>query len=89
MHIAFDWLVKMGLRYKYNLVILRLSLASYLLARVLDVDGCCSLFVWATRGLAAGSVMATIELRVLLIEAAAELVSSSLYCRLVCGRRHH
>ena len=47
-----------------------MSLAAYALARVLEIDGCESGFAWASRVLAAASVLATIELRVLLIEAA-------------------
>ena len=38
--------------------------------------------VWATRGLAAGSVLAAIELRVLLIQVCDKVVASSIYCRL-------
>ena len=43
---------------------LRLSIASYVLALVLDVEGFWSVLTWATGGLAAGSVLATIELHV-------------------------
>ena len=80
--VPFDHLSACGRRLGYNLYLLRLSIASYLLARVLDVDGCCSAFVWASRGLAAGSVLATIELRLLLLEAGDRLASISIYCRL-------
>ena len=38
--------------------------------------------VWASRGLAAGSVLAIIELRLLLLEAGDRMVACSLYCRL-------
>ena len=38
--------------------------------------------IWVTRGIAAGSVLATIELRVLLLEFADACVSSSIYSRL-------
>ena len=80
--VPFDWLAQKAARVGYNLIILRLSLAAYSLARVLDIEGCVSGFVWASRGLAAGSVLATIELRVLLIEAADAVVASCVYCRL-------
>ncbi len=65
-----------------SLWLLRLSIASYLLGRVLDIDGYCSVIIWVTRGIAAGSVLATIELRVLLLEFADACVSSSIYSRL-------
>jgi hypothetical protein len=61
---------------------MRLSLAAYCLTRVLEVDGCCSAMVFATRGLAAGSVLAVIELRVLLLEAGERMISIALYSRL-------
>ena len=80
--VPFDWMAKQASKFRYNLWLLRLSLAAYLLARVLDIDGCCSVLVWASRGLAAGSVLATIELRVLLIEFADMATSMSLYCRI-------
>ncbi len=51
----------------YPLQLLRLSLASYRLPRVLSADGAFSAEVIAERGIAAGSGLATAELRVLLI----------------------
>jgi len=80
--VPFDWLAGQAAKAGYNLTVLRLSIAAYLLARVIDIEGCCSKAVWASRGLTAGSVLATIELRVLLLEAADTMVSASLYCRL-------
>ena len=77
-----DLLAECAGRTGYNLWLLRLSLAAYALARVLDIEGCCSCLIFATRGLAAGSVLATIELRVLLIEIGDRVNSLSLYCRL-------
>ena len=50
----------------YSLWVLRLSLAAYRLARVLRVDGAFSNFIVATRGITAGSGLATTELRVLM-----------------------
>ncbi len=38
--------------------------------------------MWTTRGIGAGSVLATIELRLLLLEAGDRLVAMSIYCRL-------
>ena len=63
-----DWLVRQGSRYNYPLKILRLSIAAYRLGRTIVIDGICSVLLWATRGITAGSVFATIELRVLLIQ---------------------
>ena len=80
--VPFDCLAECAGRVGYNLTLLRLSIASYLLARVLEVEECCSVLIWATRGLAAGSVMATIELRVLLIVVADRVASLSMYTRL-------
>ena len=80
--VPFDHLADKGRRLKYNLYLLRLSIASYMLARVLEVEGCCSVVIHASRGLAAGSVLATIELRLLLIDAGDRLVKACLYCRL-------
>ena len=80
--VPFDRLAKQAIQYDYNLWLLRLSLAAYRLGRVLCIDGSCSAIVWATRGLTAGSVLATIELRVLLIQWADEAVALSLHARL-------
>ena len=80
--VPFDWLVKQAIRFRYNLWLLRLSVKAYLLGRVLVIEGCCSRVVYATRGLTAGSVLATIELRVLLLQWADEAVEVSLYSRL-------
>ena len=55
-------------RLGYNLVVLRLSLAAYRLARAIGVEGTFSCLLIATRGLTAGSGFATIELRLLLTE---------------------
>ena len=58
------------------MAVLRLSLAAYRLGRVIAVDGTCSVVVQATRGIVAGAVHATIELRALLIEFADSVVRS-------------
>ena len=63
-----DWLVKQAARYRYPLAILRLSLAAYRLGRVVVINGICTALIWAHRGIVAGAVHATTELRVLLIE---------------------
>ena len=63
-----DWLVRQAVRFHYNLFLLRLSLAAYVLPRTIRIGGAYSALVIATRGITAGSVLATAELRVLLIE---------------------
>ena len=62
------WLVRQGERYNYPMQVLRLSIAAYKLGRCIVIDGICSKLLVAVRGITAGSVHATIELRLLLIE---------------------
>ena len=64
-HLVADAAARLG----FNLVVLRLSLASYRLARAIGVDGTFSVLLIATRGITAGSGFATLELRILLHEA--------------------
>ena len=52
----------------FSLRVLRMSLAAYRIARTVGVDGVYSETVTATRGITAGSGLATTELRVLLTE---------------------
>ena len=66
--IPHDWLVLQARKFGYNLYLLRLSLASYKLARTIRVAGTYAHLVVATRGITAGAGLATIELRLLLIE---------------------
>ena len=61
-------LLYMGERFQYPLLVLRLSIAAYRLARSVVVDGLCSALLVASRGITAGAVHATIELRLLLVE---------------------
>ena len=49
---------------------------------MLFIDGCCSEPVYATRGLAAGSITATIELRLFLFVFADRMVAAALHTRL-------
>ncbi len=60
-------LVREAVRLGYPLLILRLSLATYRLARALRVDSFVSSLTWATRGVTAGSAHATSEMRLLVI----------------------
>jgi len=62
-------LVAAARKHGYNLWLVRLSLASYRLPRVVGVDGAYSKMLQATRGITAGSVFATTELRLLLTDA--------------------
>ena len=50
----------------HNLYLIRLSIAVYALLKAITVDGACSSFVKALRGMTAGSTFANIELRVFL-----------------------
>ena len=74
-----------GGQFHYPLLVLKLSLAAYRLARVVVVGGVCAETEWACRGIVAGAVHATIELRVLLLQWAEEttrlyrLVTLTLY----------
>ena len=61
------WVVEAALAWGYPLAILRLSLDAYRLARVVGVGGVFSESIMPLRGLAAGSVHATRELRALMI----------------------
>ena len=47
--VPFDWLEPQAKRYNYNMWMLCLSIAAYMLGRALCIDGCCSVFVGATQ----------------------------------------
>ena len=66
--VPWDWLVTQAAKFGYNLYLLRLSLAAYALERTINIQGVCSGTVRALRGITAGSSLATVELRVLMIE---------------------
>ncbi|CAK0833333.1 unnamed protein product, partial [Prorocentrum cordatum] len=57
-----------GWRYSYPMAVLRLSVAACRLARCIAIDGVCSVLLLAARGITAGAVRATFELRLLLVE---------------------
>ena len=63
-----EWLVEQAKKYEYSLSVLRLSIAAYRLPRTVSIAAVCSRLVVATRGITAGAVHATIELRLLLIQ---------------------
>ena len=62
------WLAQFAHKYDYPVHILRLSISAYRLARVIVISGVSSDFMYALRGITAGAVHATIELRLLLID---------------------
>ena len=64
--VAFDRLVQAATANNYNLFLLRLSIATYKVERVISIDGVVAVPCFASRGITAGSVLATIEMRVLL-----------------------
>eukprot|EP00973_Karenia_brevis_P068297 9501627-Karenia_brevis.AAC.1 len=78
------FLVQQAQKYGYSLVLLRLSIAAYKLARAVGVNGVFSSLLIAGRGITAGSVFATIEMRIVVIEALDTVLSSCLYVRLTC-----
>ena len=51
----------------YPLKVLRLSIATYLLERVIRIGGVVSKSILAWRGITAGSIFATTEMRVILV----------------------
>ena len=64
---AFDrvfhrWLVHNAHLYDFPMLILRVSIAAYVLGRVICVDGIVSSVIFPTRSITAGSVLATIEM---------------------------
>ncbi len=68
-HVALEVLVAEAISMGYSITILRLSISSYLMPRTIRIDGVCSRIVRAMRGIIAGSVYATTELRVLIVRA--------------------
>ena len=67
-HIPHGWLVMQAKKYSYPLHVLRASLASYRLLRVIMVEGICSEGMLALQGITAGSGHAVIELRLLMLQ---------------------
>ncbi len=65
--IPHDWLVREALAHQYPLWLLRLSVASYKLGRVIRISGVYSAVVYACRGITAGAGLATTEMRLILI----------------------
>ena len=63
-----DWLVRQAIELGYNLWLLRLSIAVYRMLRTMRIGLCYSKTMVAGCGITAGAVMATIELRVLLVK---------------------
>ena len=67
-YVPYGFLVQQAIRRGYSLRLLRLSIAAYRLPRVLAIARCCSRLIRAHRGITAGAVHATTELRVLIID---------------------
>ena len=78
--VPFAVLVREAKELGYNLVLLRLSIATYCLGRVVRVDGVAAAVAWPTRGIVAGSVFATAELKLRML--GARVLAHSLFC---CG----
>jgi len=66
--VSHEWLAIQGAKFEYPLAVLRLSIQAYRLGRTVVVDGVCSALIFASRGITAGSVHATVELRLLIID---------------------
>jgi len=64
-----DVVLRLAAKHEFNRWLVRLSLASYRLARTIGIDGSFSRLIVATRGITAGSVFATTELRIIMMEA--------------------
>jgi len=62
-------LVRAAARHGFSPWLLRMSLAAYRLPRAVGMDGAYSRLIVASRGITAGSVFATTELRVVLLDA--------------------
>ncbi len=73
-YVDHEALVQEAVRMEFPLFLLRLSIASYLMPRSIRVDGVYSRIVIASRGITAGSIFATTELRVLIIRAVDKVV---------------
>jgi len=61
-----DVVFRLAQKRGFNLWLVRMSVASYRLARSIGIDGAYSRMVVATRGITAGSVFATSELRIII-----------------------
>ena len=79
-------LVRNAIDHGYNLWMLRLSLSTYRMHRVLIVDGVASDTMLASRGITAGGVHATVELRLLLIGTVDGLYALRLYVHVTIAR---
>ena len=78
------FLVQQAMKYGFSSVLLKLSIAAYKLARVVGVQGVFSNLLFASRGITAGSVFATIEMRIVVIEALDLAAAACLHVRLTC-----
>eukprot|EP00973_Karenia_brevis_P050982 7079915-Karenia_brevis.AAC.1 len=67
--IPYWYLWQQAVKYGYNLVLLRLSMSAYMLARAVGADGVYGKALHAGRGITAGSLFATIEMRLVMLEA--------------------
>ena len=78
------FLLQQALKYNFNIVLLKLSIAAYRLSRVVGVDGIFSCAMHATRGITAGSVFATIEMRIVMIDALDKIFKANIYVTITC-----
>ena len=78
------FLIQQAIKYGYSITVLKLSIAAYRLRRTVSVNGVCANLQAATRGITAGSVLACIEMRLVVIEALDKVVASCIYVKLTC-----
>ena len=82
--IPYWFLLEQALECGFDVCLLVFSIAAYRLARVFGVDGVFSCKMWASRGITAGPVVATIEMRLVMIGALDRVVAAGLHVRLTC-----
>ena len=82
--IQYWYLAQQAQKYGFSVTLLRLSIASYQLDRVVGVGAVLANPLRAGRGITAGSVFATAEMRIVMIEALDEAVARYVRIMLTC-----
>lgn len=76
------YLIQQARRYGLSTTLLKLSIGAYRLGRAVGVEGVFSVIMTATRGITAGSVFATIEMRLVMLQAVDDITRLVMYDRL-------
>jgi len=82
--IQYWYLLQQVQAYGYSIALLRLSVASYDLVRVVGVDSVVAAPLFAGRGITAGSVFATIEMRLVMIAGLDRAMETCVRAMLTC-----